>query len=64
MFSFFLQVGDEVFVDECTRKKCVVDDVSGETTLEIVVQSCNDEECNTGCVSFFLNQSFNHLYKM
>ena len=49
---FFFQVGDEVFVDECTKKKCILDDVKGETTLEIVVQSCDDEECNTGCISF------------
>ena len=53
IFNVFVQqqIGEIVEVDECNQKKCVLDDVTGKPEIELVQHECDDDNCNTDCVS-------------
>ena len=64
-FNFFcitlpIKVGEEVHVDDCEKKKCVLDNTTNETSIETKVKECDYEDCPTGCVRF---QKFKKISK-
>lgn len=65
-FNFFcitllIKVGEEVHVDDCEKKKCVLDNTTNETSVETKVKECDYEDCPTGCVRF---QKFKKFLKI